>query len=106
VAAVTAMPCPWSIRLLVTTFIVLHSGIEVSYGAWISSYAIEKHVTRSDEDAAFIESSYWAALTIGSIRYPAMLWWRLESILLSKLLLIIVIIIIILLVLILLLLLA
>ena len=61
-----AIPCPWSIRILVTCFIVIHSGIEVSYGAWISSYAIEKQVTKSDEDAAFIESSYWAALTLGT----------------------------------------
>lgn len=58
---------PLSIRLLIALFYVIYVGIECGYGGWISTYVLQKGVTDSSSDAAFVSAIFWSALTVGRV---------------------------------------
>ena len=62
------LPLPaLSVRLLLALFFFVYVGVECAFGAWISTYSLRTGVTASEEDAAFVASIYWAALTVGRV---------------------------------------
>ena len=62
------LPLPaLSVRLLLSLFFFVYVGVECAFGAWISTYSLRTGVTASEEDAAFVASIYWAALTVGRV---------------------------------------
>jgi FHS family Na+ dependent glucose MFS transporter 1 len=52
--------------LLITLFIFLHVGTELSFGGWIYSYAISLDLA-DESSAAYMTSLYWGALTLGRL---------------------------------------
>ena len=60
-------PVPAQVRALLLIFFAVYVGIETSYGGWITTYALEKNVTSSRENAAYVASAYWSALTAGRV---------------------------------------
>lgn len=51
---------------LISLFMFLHVGVELSFGGWIYSYAIKLEVA-SVTQAAYLTSAYWAAITGGRL---------------------------------------
>lgn len=51
---------------MLAVFMFLYVGAEVSYGGFISKYAIERKLA-SDASAAFLASGFWGALTAGRL---------------------------------------
>lgn len=60
-------PVPAWVRTLLLIFFAVYVGIETSYGGWITTYALEQNVTASKENAAYVASAYWSALTAGRV---------------------------------------
>ena len=58
---------PLSVRLLTFLFFIVYVGAETGYGAWITTYALERHVTDSEEQAAYVSAYFWTALTFGRL---------------------------------------
>ena len=52
--------------LLITVFIFLHVGTELSFGGWIYSYAVSLNLA-TETSAAFLTSLYWGSLTLGRL---------------------------------------
>ena len=65
VALIAAPTLP--VRLVLAAFFFVYVGVECAFGAWISTYSLRTGVTASVEDAAFVASIYWAALTVGRV---------------------------------------
>jgi FHS family Na+ dependent glucose MFS transporter 1 len=51
---------------LISLFMFLHVGAELSFGGWIYSYAIKRELT-SVTQAAYLTSAYWGAITGGRL---------------------------------------
>ncbi|PIE81576.1 MAG: hypothetical protein CSA11_04370 [Chloroflexi bacterium] len=56
----------WSVIFLIAIFFFIYSGIEIAYGGWIYSYAIATE-TGTVSTAAYLNSVFWGALTIGRL---------------------------------------
>jgi FHS family Na+ dependent glucose MFS transporter 1 len=52
--------------LLITVFIFLHVGTELSFGGWIYSYAVSLDLA-DETSAAYMTSLYWGSLTLGRL---------------------------------------
>jgi fucose permease len=52
--------------LLISIFMFLHVGAELSYGGWIYSYAVNLNLA-SKTHAAYLTSAYWGSLTLGRL---------------------------------------
>jgi len=51
---------------LITAFMFMHVGAELSYGGWIYSYAIKLGLT-NEANAAYLTSAYWGAIMVGRL---------------------------------------
>ena len=52
--------------MLITVFIFLHVGTELSFGGWIYSYAVSLNLA-DETAAAYMTSLYWGSLTLGRL---------------------------------------
>jgi len=52
--------------LLISIFMFLHVGAELSFGSWIYSFAIKMRIA-DETRAAFLTSAYWSAVTVGRL---------------------------------------
>jgi len=52
--------------MLITVFIFLHVGTELSFGGWIYSYAVSLNLA-GETSAAYMTSLYWGSLTLGRL---------------------------------------
>ena len=52
--------------LLITIFMFMHVGAELSYGGWIYSYALKLEIT-NETNAAYLTSAYWGAIMVGRL---------------------------------------
>jgi len=52
--------------ILITLFMFLHVGVELSFGGWIYSYAVKRELATASA-AAYLTSAYWGALTAGRL---------------------------------------
>jgi FHS family Na+ dependent glucose MFS transporter 1 len=52
--------------ILITVFIFLHVGAELSFGGWIYSYAVSLNLA-DKTSAAYMTSLYWGSLTLGRL---------------------------------------
>ena len=52
--------------VLITVFIFLHVGAELSFGGWIYSYAVSLNLA-DETSAAYMTSLYWGSLTLGRL---------------------------------------
>lgn len=52
--------------LLISIFMFLHVGSELSFGGWIYSYALRLNIA-DETAAAYLTSAYWGSLTIGRL---------------------------------------
>jgi FHS family Na+ dependent glucose MFS transporter 1 len=52
--------------LLISVFIFLHVGAELSFGGWVYSYAVNLNLA-SKTTAAYLTSLYWGSLTVGRL---------------------------------------
>ncbi len=55
----------WLVILMVVLFFI-YVGVEMGFGGWIYTYAIEVKIM-NESNAAYINSLYWGALTIGRL---------------------------------------
>jgi FHS family Na+ dependent glucose MFS transporter 1 len=61
-----AVQVNWLLVGLISFFFFLYAGAEISYGAWIFTYA--KTLNLADETvAAYLTSAFWGALTVGRL---------------------------------------
>jgi FHS family Na+ dependent glucose MFS transporter 1 len=52
--------------ILICLFFFFHVGAEISYGGWIYTYALRRGIA-NETIAAYLNSSYWGALTLGRL---------------------------------------
>lgn len=52
--------------LLISLFMFLHVGAELSFGGWIYSFALKMNIA-GETGAAYLTSAYWGTLTIGRL---------------------------------------
>jgi MFS transporter, FHS family, Na+ dependent glucose transporter 1 len=52
--------------ILITIFMFMHVGAELSYGGWIYSYALKLEIT-NETNAAYLTSAYWGAIMVGRL---------------------------------------
>lgn len=61
-----AAPVNWLFVGLIASFFFLYTGIEISFGGWLLSYATAVQLA-TEEAAATLTSLFWAALTAGRL---------------------------------------
>ncbi len=63
----TSRIAPWHLRLLVSCFFFTYVGAETGFAGWVPTYALDENVTSSTSKAAYLSSTFWAALTLGRL---------------------------------------
>jgi FHS family Na+ dependent glucose MFS transporter 1 len=58
--------CNYLLMVLIGLFFFFHVGAELSYGGWIYTYALRRGIA-NETMAAYLNSSYWGALTLGRL---------------------------------------
>jgi len=80
-----ARPVNKALITLLAIFFFLFVAAEVSFGGWIATYAIARHLA-NEAEAAYLTSAFWGALTIGRLlSIPIALRFKVKTILLSDL---------------------
>ncbi|MBN1120555.1 MAG: MFS transporter [Anaerolineae bacterium] len=60
-----SQPINWLPVGLFTAFLLLYVGLEINFGSWIFTYAVERGF--ADETAGLLNSAYWGAFTVGRL---------------------------------------
>lgn len=55
----------WGFRGLMSLFLFLYTGSEVGCGGWVATVLLLDHLAATKEEAAFVVSVFWGALTAG-----------------------------------------
>jgi len=56
----------YAMMALISLFFFFHVGAELSYGGWIYTYALRRGIA-NETMAAYLNSTYWGALTLGRL---------------------------------------
>lgn len=57
----------WILIALITAFVMLYSGGEISFGNWIFTYSLESGIIADTNVARYLNSAFWGAFTIGRL---------------------------------------